>query len=270
MPKAKSVQPTATATATEQLSHSAEDSGSDSHANCLLASWMHQNAIKINKKPTKNRTKNETQMKTLHDSWRSRDLQSVRQGEGWRGEDCWLSELAVISLINIGKCKCDSISWGVGQKKCHTEPEIVWHFRAISSVSPTNCGNVSSSSSSSWKSQRKYQHWPLDIWLDWLTLSTHANRFPPLSLHLSPDCWLHCRASYRTQSRVEQTHSETFYKCFQLNCSDFGQATATATATEAAAAAVAAFVLHFGPLAAPLKPTPPAAAENVVMMANCK
>lgn len=88
--------------------------------------------------------------------------------------------------------------------------------------------------------------------------------FPPLSL--SPDCWLHCRASYRTQSRVEQTHSETFYKCFQLNCSDFGQATAMATA----AAAVAAFVLHFGPLAAPLKPTPPAAAENVVMMANCK
>lgn len=35
------------------------------------------------------------------------------------------TELAVISLINIGKCKCDSISWGVGQKKCHTEPEIV-------------------------------------------------------------------------------------------------------------------------------------------------
>lgn len=117
-----------------------------------------------------------------------------------------------------------------------------------------------------------------NISIDLLTYDSTGSLSPPtltafpaaLSLHLSPDCWLHCRASYRTQSRVEQTNSETFYKCFQLNCSDFGQATATATATEAAAAAVAAFVLHFGPLAAPLKPTPPAAAENVVMMANCK
>lgn len=115
-----------------------------------------------------------------------------------------------------------------------------------------------------------------NISIDLLTYDSTGSLSPPtltafpaaLSLHLYPDCWLHCRASYRTQSRVEQTHSETFYKCFQLNCSDFGQA--TATATEAAAAAVAAFVLHFGPLAAPLKPTPPAAAENVVMMANCK